>query len=137
LIKKNNESAKLFEENKEQFGIETIRDYIKISQKIELSRELLRKHHNILPIFSYLETRTLEDVILSDLSLAENGDYIAVKASGKAPVLSDLQLQSRSYAENKNVSELVLSNITKSREGYSVFDLNFSVHKKFLTERSF
>ncbi len=116
---------------------ESIKKYVNVSRKIKASRELLKKHYNILPIFAYLEKETLKDVTLKGLTLSEKDQYIEVSSSGEAPALSDLQLQSRAYAENKNVSGLILSNITKSREGMSVFDLNFKVNKDFLTTRRF
>ncbi len=83
-----------------------------------------------------MENKTLQDVVLRNFSLMETDKYINIKASGHAPALTDLQLQSKSYAENLNVSDLVMYNITKDDKGNSIFDLSFSVHKKYLTERA-
>ncbi len=74
---------------------------------------------------------------MEGLSIVEDEEYIKVKSFGSAPILTDLQLQSKAYRENPNVTELVISNIRKDDRGYTVFDLSFSVHKKFLTERTF
>lgn len=126
-----------FADRSEEYGIETIRQFSEMSNRIKASRNLLEKHYNVAPIFSYLEKNTLQDVLLTEFSLEERDNEIFVIAKGQAPDLTDLQLQSRGYSRNPNVTDLILSNITKSKEGFSVFDLEFTVQKKFLTERNF
>ncbi len=126
-----------FASRSEDYGIETIRKFSQLDSRIKAADELLEKHYNILPIFTYLEKNTLVDTTLTEFALTETDSEIKITAKGEAPDLTDLQLQSRGYAKNPNISNLILSNITKSKEGYSVFDLEFTIDKKFLTDRTF
>ena len=137
MEKTNKSLEETFASRKEEYGIETIRKFSLLADRINVAKELLNGHYNLLPIFTYLEKNTLTDVVLSGFSLTEKDDKIQVTAQGLAPDLTDLQLQSKAYARNPNVSDLVLSNISKTKEGFSSFNLEFSVNKKFLTERTF
>ncbi|PID83637.1 hypothetical protein CSB11_00290 [Candidatus Campbellbacteria bacterium] len=137
LQNQNNNYKQELAEKKEAFNIETIKDFSELAKRIDSAEVLLKKHYNLIPIFRYLEKNTLVDVTLTEFLLEENKQDIKVQAKGTASDLSDLQLQSREYAGNTNVSSLVLANITKNNVGETVFDLEFSVDKKYLTDRTF
>lgn len=137
LVDQNKKYQEKFASNKDAFSIETIKKFVELEKRIDASSKLLKKHYNILPIFEYLEKNTLVDITLDSFVLEEAGENIKVVAKGRASDLSDLQLQSREYAKNLNVSSLVLSNITKNNVGETVFDLEFSIDKTYLTTRTF
>lgn len=137
LVDQNKKYQEKFASNKDAFSIETIKKFVELEKRIDASSKLLKQHYNILPIFEYLEKNTLVDITLDSFVLEEAGENIKVVAKGRASDLSDLQLQSREYAKNLNVSSLVLSNITKNNVGETVFDLEFSIDKTYLTTRTF
>jgi hypothetical protein len=116
--------------------VDNIKILSELDSRIDAADYLLDNHYNILPIFTYLEKNTLVDVELQEFSLSDLGSRVLVKARGQAADLTDLQLQSRAYT-HPNVENIIFSNVTKSREGFSVFDLEFYVDKKFLTNRNF
>lgn len=125
----------------EDLGIESIKKFSILDKRISSAKEILKNHYDILQIFSYLEKNTLGDiqgeVTLTELLMEEEGGSVKVSTKGKAVNLTDIQRQSKGYASNPNISDLVLSEITKSNKGaYWEFNLSFSVDKKFLTERS-
>ena len=129
-----------FAKDADKYGVETIREFSEISTRINNARELLENHHNILPIFTFLENNTLTDVYYKsiDLKVDSSGDgSIVVSAEGVAPDLLDLSLQADAYGENPNIDDLVMSNITRSKEGLVIFDLDFKVKKRFLTNQTF
>lgn len=138
-----NEAVQLeFAKKADQYGIETIKEFSTIASRIEHSKELLEKHYNILPIFTFLENNTLADIYYTDLTITDKtsesgGGFIVVHGSGVASDLPDLSLQADAYGENPNIDNLVISNITRSRQGFVIFDLDFNVKKKFLTTQSF
>lgn len=140
LITSNEQLKQNFAAHADQFGIETIKDFAVIAGRIQNARTLLNNHHNILPIFTFLENNTLADIYFTNLVIKESddgADIIIVNAKGVAPDLPDLSLQSDAYAKNPNIDNLVMSNITRSKEGFINFDLAFSVQKRFLTNQVF
>gem|GEM_PF-6101272 len=98
---------------------------------------MLSNHYNVLPILVFLEKHTQSNIILNEFSLEEMEDKIFIKSSGIAPTLEDLYLQSRSYLENKNIEDFILSNISRNNDKLVVFNLEFTVDKKNLTQREF
>lgn len=137
MEKTNEQSRKDFASRIEDYGIDSIENLSELSTRIQAAKGLLNNHYNVLPVLTYLEKNTLLDVQLTEFSMIEKDNKVFVISKGQAPDLTDLQLQSRAYANNPNIDDLILSNITKSQEGFSVFDLEFSVDKKFLTDRNF
>lgn len=135
-----NDNKKLkagFIEKKDLYGVETIQEFIHLNNRIEIGRKLLMNHHNILPIFTFLEQSTLTGVVIDKLKIEENENLIKVSGIGVAPTLNYLYLQANSYSENRNIENLMLSNIVRGEDGKVLFDLNFEINKKDLTVREF
>ena len=126
-----------FTKNKENYGISTIRQFSDLDKRIKTGRELLMMHYNLSPVFTFLERNTQTNVIIQELDLEEGSSVIYAKGKGLAPDLDDLYLQSKSYAENQNVKDLILSGITRDKDGLIAFNLEFQVDKKDLTDREF
>lgn len=141
LIKTNQAYEEKFSSRSDDLGIESIKKFSILDKRITSAKEILKNHYDVLQVFSFLEKNTLGDVqgevTLTDFSLKEEESFIRVEAKGSAINLVDIQLQSKGYASNTNISDLVFSEITKSNKGaYWTFSLSFTVDKKFLTERS-
>lgn len=141
LISTNKKYEESLASKSNDLGVESIRKFSILDKRINAAKEILKSHYDVLRIFSYLEKNTLGDVqgeiTLTELSMIEEGELVKVEAKGKAVNLTDIQRQSRGYASNPNILDLVLSEVTKSNKGaYWEFNLSFSVDKKFLTERS-
>ena len=62
---------------------------------------------------------------------------MTIHAKGIASSLADLSQQADSYSKTSNISNLVISNITRSADGLVLFHLDFEINKKFLTTKSF
>lgn len=141
LKKTNKGYEESFASKGEDLGIESIKTFSALDKRISSAKEILKNHYDILEIFSYLEKNTLGDsrgeVTLTDLTIKEKQNIISVEAKGKTLDLTNIQIQSKGYNSNPNISDLVLSDVTKSNRGaYWEFNLYFNVDKKFLTERS-
>lgn len=128
-----------FVKKSEQFGLEAIMFLSTISERIKVSRKLLENHHNILPIFTFLEKKTLTNIYYTDLFINEkkSDSNMVINAKGVASSLVDLSQQADSYSKNSNINNLVISNITRSADGLVFFELYFEIDKKFLTTKSF
>ncbi|MCK5588875.1 MAG: hypothetical protein KAI16_01015 [Candidatus Pacebacteria bacterium] len=137
LERSNRELKENFAKNKENYGIDTIMQFSELNKRISVGKELLKKHYNILPIFSFLEKKTQSNTLLTEFNLEEGENFIFVSGLGIAPDLDDLYLQSKSYAENKNIDKLILSNILRTKEGFVMFNFEFEVDKTNLTTREF
>lgn len=128
-----------FIKKSDQFGLEAIKSLVIIGERIKGSRKLLENHHNILPIFTFLEKKTLTSIYYTELSLNEkkSDSILTIHAKGIASSLADLSQQADSYSKTSNISNLVISNITRSADGLVLFHLDFEINKKFLTTKSF
>ena len=141
IIQTNRAYEKNLEERGGDLGIDSIKTFSILDRRISAAKEILKNHYDILAIFSYLEKNTLGDaqgeVTLRDISIKEEGNMIHVTATGRAAQSDDVQRQSKGYAVNPNISNLFLSELSKSKTGsYWEFNLSFDVDKKFLTERA-
>jgi hypothetical protein len=121
LIKTNQAYEEKFSSRSDDLGIESIKKFSILDKRITSAKEILKNHYDVLQVFSFLEKNTLGDVqgevTLTDFSLKEEESFIRVEAKGSAINLVDIQLQSKGYASNTNISDLVFSEITKSNKG--------------------
>ncbi len=112
-------------------GIERFKTFIKFDKRINVGKNLLSKHYYLVPIFQFLERKTLPDIYYTDMDLKENGDYIELKFSGVANQFSDIVLQKDIYTKNPNIEDFMFMNINTSKEtGKKIFDMSFKVNKK-------
>jgi len=122
---------------RDDYSIGTIKKFSDLGKRIEAGNILLNNHYNVLPIFQFLEKNTQTNIVLTQMTMQEHDDMLAIKAQGLAPALSDLYLQSKSYGEAQNIKDLVMSNISRTKEGLVSFDLEFEINKKDLSIREF
>ena len=133
-IKAKTESFKKLEEH---YGIETFKQLIQLDKRINVGKDLLKRHYAIEPIFNFLEKNTIPDIVYTNMSLKESEKAIELKFKGSANNFADIVRQKEIYTLNPNIKDFMFTNISRSKENKSaLFDMSFEVEKKYLTSKS-
>lgn len=123
------------EKNRDNYGLEAIQDFIVLSNRLQAVDDILDNHVNVVKIFELLEEDTLTEVVISDFSFQTVNDLVEITARGAAPSYEHVAVQSSVYGENRDIKDLILSDVDQSREGGVSFNIEFSVDKSQLLLR--
>jgi hypothetical protein len=128
--------------NKQQDSLDigNLKEAIILSRRIKGVKKLLSNHYYIVPIFQFLESKTIPDIYFNDMTLTEDGDYINMEFKGHAKDFSNLIVQKNWYAGDKkgnpNIEDFAFTNITRLKEKSGVeFDMSFRVPKLYLEKK--
>jgi hypothetical protein len=119
---------------KNRFEPSKITELQVLNKRLRSSTEILSKHIAITPIFSVLEQLTMKTVRYTKFSYNLDADknVVDVKMSGQAIGYRSVALQSDLLAKNKNLVNIIFSNLTLDNSGNVLFDLEFSVDPSFV-----
>lgn len=132
----NQESLATLEKNRENYGLAAIEEYIELSNRIEAVDGLLDGHISVAKIFGLLEKDTLTDVIITNFSFdTEEDGMVMVTARGTAPTYEHVAYQAETYGDNRDIKELILSDVDQDRDGTVTFNIEFAVDRSFLLLR--
>lgn len=117
-----------FSKNQEAFDTVTVDTLVKLDKRIESAKKILKKHVAILPLFDYLESKTLKNIRFKNMKLSFLEDNtVEVTMKGEAKNFSAVALQSDVFAENKNFISSMISDIDLSPTGSVVFNFKTQI----------
>jgi hypothetical protein len=128
----NARALQTLEQNRENYGISAIEEFIDINNRIQAADQILSQHISVAPIFSILELDTLSDVHLENFSFTTERDEMVVSARGFAPTYAHVALQADQYSDNNLIKDLILSGVNQAREGGIQFDVSFVIDRDTL-----
>ncbi len=106
-----------------------------LDKRLSAATEILDNHIAVTPIFSELQSITMESVRFTKFSYTLGTDTnpnIDVKMSGTATGYRPLALQSDLFGQDKYFINPIFSNLTLDNSGNILFDLEFSVRPSFV-----
>jgi len=122
-----------FAEMQDDFDALTVETFVKLDKRIESAKKILGKHIAVLPIFDFLESKTLKNVRLKtvDVSFLENGSA-SLDIKGEAKNFSAVALQSDVFAESKELKNPIISDIDLTLTGGISFNFKSEVDPSFV-----
>lgn len=121
-----------FDEAQKVFDSVTVDYLIKLSQKMELARNVLANHTVILPIFDYLQSSTYKAVRFNSIKLSfSEGNLIDLDMKGEAKSFDAVALQSDAFIENKDFKNPIVSDVDRVGDSI-VFSFKTQVDPTFL-----
>ena len=124
-LKKDEESFKKAQEVFDPLTIETL---VKLDKRIESGKKILSKHVAILPIFDFLESKTLKNIRFKNLGLIFSEDGTAsLDIKGEAKNFSAVALQSDVFAESKELKNPIISDVDLTLTGGVTFSFKSEV----------
>ena len=100
------------QQQQDAVNVDTVRDYIRLKDRLNSGRMLLETHVTLSNFFDELEALTLQNVQFTSLDLAVAGDGSAkVTLGGVARNFNALAVQSNMVASNKLIKRAIFSDI--------------------------
>lgn len=126
-----------FKKAQEIFDPITVDTLVKVDRRIESAKKILSKHIAILPIFEYLESKTLKNIRFKsmDLLFSENG-VAELDMKGEAKNFSAVALQSDVFAESKELKNPIISDIDLNLTGGITFSFKTQVEPSAVLYRN-
>ena len=115
---------------------EVIKELSRLDERIEASKDILDKHITLTPLFELLEQNTLQEVKFESLSFYPEDDGWILKMNGMANSYATIALQSDVFGDDKNMSELIFSNLGVGSDGGVVFDVSAKIDLRLLSYRN-
>ncbi len=119
-----------------EFEPSTVADLQALDKRITASREIIRNHIVMAPIFQDLSTLTLQSIRFTKFTYAITGTgatkAIDIKMSGVAQNYNALAVQSDIFGNYKYFRDPVFSNLSIDDKKDILFDLSFSLDPKHL-----
>lgn len=117
-----------FSKAQENFDSITIETLVKLSKRIESAKKILNKHRAILPIFDFLETKTLENIRFKTVNVSFSEDGIPkLDIKGEAKNFSAVALQSDVFSESKELKNSIMSDVDLALTGGVTFNFTSEV----------
>lgn len=121
---------------RESFDKDTIDELEMYDKKASVAKEILYNHIVVSPIFDVINDLTLSSIQYTKFSQSrsEGGAYV-VAMSGIAKDYKSIALQADVFNTGKGqmFKNLVFSNLTKDKNNYVTFDLEFSINPELLS----
>jgi len=115
---------------------EIIKELSKIDKKIEASKMILDNHITLISLFELLEKNTLKNVMFENMVLSPEDGGWTISMKGLADSYATIALQSDVFEEDKNMSELIFSDLAVGNDGGVVFDVTAKIDPRILSYRN-
>lgn len=135
LYLENVRNAKAAELQRAQDAIneDTIEGFVRLRNRLESASTLLNQHVYTSQFFDVLETRTLQSVRFSSLTLSVLDDRSAeIQMEGVARSFNALAAQSEAFASEKRIKRAIFSSITVNTTGSVSFELTAELDPKLV-----
>lgn len=119
---------------KERFNDDTIVELEMYDKKSAVARQVLENHIVLSPLFEAINELTLSSIQYNKFDHATINDVFTVKMSGVARDYKSIALQADVFSSNKlnMFKNLVFSNLTKDKNNYVTFNVEFTVDPSLL-----
>ena len=115
-------------EARSQIDREQVEELIRLKQRFDSGKELLRDHVSSSQLFALLESVTLENVSFGDMTLTVADDRSAIiTLTGTARNFNTLAAQSNEIAAQRDFKRAIFSEISLNTNGTVGFSLNASL----------
>lgn len=115
-------------------NLDTVEGFIRLKNRLNTVEVLLNQHIALSEFFDTLESRTLQTVRFSDLSVEVNEDRSAeIQMEGVARSFNALAAQSSAIAAEKRIKRAIFSDIAVNENGTVGFTLTASVDSRLIT----
>jgi hypothetical protein len=122
------------EEAQKAVNIDTVEDFIRLRNRLTALESLLDHHVILSEFFDVLETRTLQSVRFSGLTVAVDTDRSAeIQMEGVARSFNALAAQSTQFAAEKRIKRAIFSDIAVNTNGTVAFSLTATVDPRLIT----
>ncbi len=136
LVSQIENMASILDREKGSLEKEIIKELSSVDKRIESSKKILDDHIILTPMFELLEQSTLREVRFKEMAFyPEEGQWV-LSMSGTANSYATVALQSDVFGENKNMSDLIFSNLGVGAEGGVVFDVSAKIDPRLISYRN-
>ncbi len=112
----------------EALGLSSIQDLIRIDNRIKQAKRLLSAHVGPSAILQFLGQQTLVNVQFTAFNYSLQGDGSAhITLSGVADSFAAVALQSDQFGSNKQLKDVLFSNVNTDQTGHVGFDVSMQV----------
>lgn len=126
--------AAQLEEAQNAVNIDTVEDFIRLRNRLSATETLLDQHVTLSEFFDVLETRTLQSVRFSGLTVSVDTDRSAeIEMEGVARSFNALAAQSTQFAAEKRIKRAIFSNIAVNPNGTVGFSLTATLDPRLIT----
>src|SRR3989344_44059 len=105
-----------------------VNDLVRLNNRIEGSKALLKGHVALSPFFSLLETLTLQSLRFTSFGFSVNGEKVVVTMSGAARSFATIALQSDVFGRNnKYIHDPLFSDLNLDKSGNVIFKFTATI----------
>lgn len=116
---------------------ETVDELIDASDRIVSTRELLKNHKVLSPLFDFLEQATPKTVRYTEFNYANTNKGLELRLKGEAKSYGALAAASDIFNRSQNFSNPVFSDLTLDSKGNVTFSVTATVNPTFVSYESF
>ena len=117
----------------DQFQSKTLAELTRTDGKLVALSDIIAKHTTLLPLFSALDSYTLETVRFTNFSFAHSGDRApTIELAGDAAGYASIALQSDSFSKSGSFKDIVFSDLNLDQNGRVTFSLTATVDPALL-----
>jgi hypothetical protein len=133
LVQRIDSMDKRLASSRNAFETGSISEIVRLSNRIESSKEILAKHLLLSPLFKILEDKTLASVRFTSFSYdAQDPSDISVTLKGEAKGFNAVALQSDVFGQEPLFKNPIFSDLNLDENGNIIFRFRSSLDKKFL-----
>lgn len=137
LTKEIETMSQSLEREKGSLEKEVIKKLSLVDKRIEASKLVLDNHVTLVSLFDLLEQNTLQRVMFKELSFSPGeGGWWTLSLKGATNSYASVALQSDVFGKNKNMKELIFSNLGIGIDGGVVFDVSAIVDPRLFSYRN-
>lgn len=120
---------------KDSFDKDTIAELELYDNRMTTAKQILGSHIVLSPLFKSISDLTLSSIQYTDFSHEMKDNVFSVRMSGVARDYKSIALQADVFNTSKGAmfKEVIFSNITKDKNNYVTFDLDFMVDRALLS----
>lgn len=135
LIKEKEILSASLEKVRDSFEQDTIKELELYDKRVSSSKQVLSNHIVLSPLFSLLGDLTIPEVQYTKFDHQTNEKGFFVKMSGVARDYRSIALQADVFntAKGRSFKNVVFSNLTRNKNGYISFDIDFIVDPALLS----
>jgi len=135
LLKTKEQLSASLEKVRNSFDKDTITELETYDKRINASRQVLTGHVVLSPLFDLLNKLTLSSVQYTKFNHSTLNNIFSVKMSGIAKDYKSIALQADVFntEKGKMLKGVIFSNLTKDKNNYVTFDVEFNVDPALLS----
>ena len=113
-------------------------DLVRFDKKLRVANSLLERHTTVRPFLDLLSESTLKSVRFRNLNyrVLDSGSA-EVRMGGEAESFNSVALQSKSFADSRDLSNIVFSGLDVGRGATVVFDFSANLKEEFISYINF